>query len=479
MFRQILLAAAVSLAFRGTWATVHERDQGRRNTIERDIAIIGGGASGTYAAVRLREDYKKSVVVVEPKDHFGGHVNTYTVPETGTTLEYGVQSYMRYGQALEFFARFNVSVIPFSSRRLTGINVDITNGKLITGYAPPPAADTTAAFAVWLSLVDKYKPFLEPGLWDFYGPDEIPSELLIPLKDFVKLHNVEAALPRIMQISNIGVGGVADLLTFHVIMAFGPTISESVVNSTLVWPAVSNSLVYQRAYDLLKKDVLLNTLVIDAKREHNKVELTVQNTDGTKTTIKVKRLLISAPPSLANLQPFQLDGQELSVYNTWEPTWSFVGVAKIPCIPENYSVSYLPSSVVPNHHLAVRDYKYTLRFDSTGPPGLQLFRILFATNYTITNDEAKATVLDNIQNLVKSGTVNATNCPSEIKAFDDHNTIVWNNDVKLLREGFVQDLYALQGHRSTWYTGQLWCEHYSSNVWAFTETVIPRLLKGL
>ena len=37
-------------------------------TIVRDVAIIGGGASGAHAAVRLREDFDKSVVVVETKD---------------------------------------------------------------------------------------------------------------------------------------------------------------------------------------------------------------------------------------------------------------------------------------------------------------------------------------------------------------------------------------------------------------------------
>lgn len=35
------------------------------HTITKDVVIIGGGASGAYAAIRLKEDYKKSVVVVE------------------------------------------------------------------------------------------------------------------------------------------------------------------------------------------------------------------------------------------------------------------------------------------------------------------------------------------------------------------------------------------------------------------------------
>ena len=35
----------------------------------KDVAIIGGGSSGAYAAVRLRDDYCKDIVLVEMADH--------------------------------------------------------------------------------------------------------------------------------------------------------------------------------------------------------------------------------------------------------------------------------------------------------------------------------------------------------------------------------------------------------------------------
>ena len=34
-------------------------------TIYKDVVILGGGASGSHAAVRLREDYNKSIIIVE------------------------------------------------------------------------------------------------------------------------------------------------------------------------------------------------------------------------------------------------------------------------------------------------------------------------------------------------------------------------------------------------------------------------------
>jgi heterodisulfide reductase subunit A-like polyferredoxin len=42
-------------------------------TIIRDVCILGGGSTGTYAAVRLSQDLGKSVVVVEKTGRLGGH----------------------------------------------------------------------------------------------------------------------------------------------------------------------------------------------------------------------------------------------------------------------------------------------------------------------------------------------------------------------------------------------------------------------
>lgn len=35
------------------------------NTINVDVAIVGAGASGAYAAIRLKEDFGKTIAVIE------------------------------------------------------------------------------------------------------------------------------------------------------------------------------------------------------------------------------------------------------------------------------------------------------------------------------------------------------------------------------------------------------------------------------
>jgi heterodisulfide reductase subunit A-like polyferredoxin len=63
-----------------------------KDIITRDVAVIGGGSSGVYAAINLRAK-GKSVVVVEKEPALGGHTNSYTDPATNISVDYGVQAF--------------------------------------------------------------------------------------------------------------------------------------------------------------------------------------------------------------------------------------------------------------------------------------------------------------------------------------------------------------------------------------------------
>lgn len=60
------------------------------STISRDVCIVGGGSSGTHAAIRL-SDIGKSVLVVEQKGRLGGHTETYNDPMSGLKYDIGVE----------------------------------------------------------------------------------------------------------------------------------------------------------------------------------------------------------------------------------------------------------------------------------------------------------------------------------------------------------------------------------------------------
>ena len=72
--------------------------------ISRDVCIIGGGSSGTYAAIALR-DQQKSVAVIEVQSVLGGHTNTYTDPVFNTKVDYGVVIFDNTATVTEYFSR--------------------------------------------------------------------------------------------------------------------------------------------------------------------------------------------------------------------------------------------------------------------------------------------------------------------------------------------------------------------------------------
>ncbi|PVI02555.1 hypothetical protein DM02DRAFT_670413 [Periconia macrospinosa] len=461
-------------------ARIDERNFSPAQIIERDVVIIGGGASGTYAAVRLREDLNTSIVVIEPKNRLGGHVDTYKVPETNTTLEYGVQSYMQYGPSVGFFERFGVQLGSFSTRQLKVINVDVETGKALN-YTAPSAVATFDALKKWQQFVEKYNDLVEPGYWNFPEPGQIPQEFLLPFADFVKQNGIEAAVPRIAVISGVGVGSLSNIPTMHVVQAFGAPVTKAAVEAGFVQPLVSNSLLYQRAYNLLKDDVFLSSTIRETERGSSGIRLVIQSsTKEVETLIKAKQVLWTPFPSQDNLRAFDQDTTERQVFESWEPSWSYVGVAKIPCIPENSSITYLPQDVVPSNHIAIRDYPYSLSLGTTGPSGQDLFRVMLSANFSMTYAEAKAKVHASVQKLISAGTLNHTGpCKVDIKALSSHNGVSWPQEVEILESGFVQKLFSLQGRRHTWWTGRSWCGEYSSNVWTFTDTVLERLVRSL
>lgn len=176
-------------------------DFDRDDVITRDVCIIGGGSGGTYAATRLRQ-LGQSVIIVEKEPIMGGHTNTFTVPGSDLTIDYGVVVFHNTSIVRDYFAHYQVPLGPAGFAPPTSsFNIDFRTGQIVKGFVPP---DPSAALLAWVNQLSKY-PFLAVGI-DL--PDPVPTDLLLPFRDFVKKYDLANL---VQTISNLG-QGYADII---------------------------------------------------------------------------------------------------------------------------------------------------------------------------------------------------------------------------------------------------------------------------
>src|SRR5450432_843254 len=129
-FLSVSAAGVAATGMGAQRAFAEECRDDRREVIERDVCVIGGGSSGTYSAVSLK-DAGKSVVVVERKLRLGGHTETYVDPATGIPTDYGVVVFNDTPVVEAYFARLGVTPFAISPASFGGptVNFDLRTGK--------------------------------------------------------------------------------------------------------------------------------------------------------------------------------------------------------------------------------------------------------------------------------------------------------------------------------------------------------------
>jgi hypothetical protein len=320
-----------------------------------------------------------------------------------------------------------------------------------------------------------WNDILLPGYWDFPPGDQIPADLLLPFVDFVAKYGLEAMAPILLVVSGQDINSPNP--TIYVVKNFGTPVVEGFLNNTFFDPVpFNNSLLYGDAEKLLGDDVMLTSTIVEATRSDHHVSLVVENLQtGRKTLVFAKTLLVASQPSIDNLAVLGLDEQEKAVFSTWSYGTVYTAVLKTNLVPDNTSVAFVTPT---NSTAAQKPYGFGITWN--GAPSY--FWIIFFSEVEMSEDEVKEAIVSQTNTLYSGGEfppIGSSIPDSEVVAISNHSSVEWGQSVEQLEAGFIQELYALQGHRNTWYTGGLWCPDYSSNVWAFTDTVLPKLLKGL
>ncbi len=169
----LLLCCLAVLGVTGADGDNHDIPSLSSTAITSDYCIIGGGSSGTYAAIRLQQ-LGKTVTLIEKESRLGGHVNTYVDPVKGSSSDYGVITFDNISVVTNYFNYFDILIGSFNYGNTTTVYIDFANGSIVPDPALPQG-NTTAALLGYLDQWDKY-PYLSNG---FNLPSPVPEDFLI------------------------------------------------------------------------------------------------------------------------------------------------------------------------------------------------------------------------------------------------------------------------------------------------------------
>ncbi|KAK6206201.1 amine oxidase [Colletotrichum tabaci] len=423
------------------------------NVIERDIVILGGGASGSHIA--------------------GGHVSTYDDPETNKPYDVGVYSYTDYPGAREFVEGLGIPIQDPVRLPSSTIYANFDNGKPVN-YSAPTYNATQATLARYLTLCEKYEEYLLPSYAKFptSGVD-IPEDLTLRFADFVQKYQLENAVPRIFQVTGLGMGDLGEQTTLFVMQAFGAPITRSLLGliGSFVPVSLRNQDIYDAIAELLGDDVLHSSTAIRTTRTDEGVEVLVKGADNTHTLIRAKKLIISFAPTLANLQGIDLDDQETSVFEKWKWSTVHAGVVSHPSLRDGSTYT----NINPANWLYLPHTPFVDGFSSLGAGN---FRALVSAEGSLDICEAQKLVKKSFKQLSAAGTIaSLDNQRPNIKYWASHGEMHLHVDPSELKAGFIANLYALQGRRSTYFTGGAWTAQFSTILWHYNnQFVLPKLM---
>lgn len=440
------------------------------NTIERDVCIIGGGASGTYAAVRLLQN-GKSVALIEKEDRLGGHVNTYIDPTTGVSFDYGVEFWVNITVVLDYAKSLNIPLAILNGNK--GLDyANFANGSLVPSSVPNLISQGKALLA-YLKIFSQY-PYLTNG---YNLPDPIPADLLLPFGEFIQKHNITDIAITTFLVAQ----GAANLMaqpTLYIMKYFPPTSINGVLHGNFISTAnQDNQGLYNAALAYIGNgtNVFLSSKVTQIGRDDCGVKVVVSTPNGEKL-IKASKILISIPPKLEKLESIglDLDEQEHYLFDQFNNTYIWDFVIRNAGIPTSKGMIV---NVQPGALGLVASLPALIFIHPTSIPNL--YSGYYGSPHYLSEDQVKADTLATLSRIRAANGFPINGTP-EFVAINNHSPYYLTVPTEAIKNGFYRDVNALQGQRNTWWTGATFQTHDTSLIWNWTEhNLLPKILASL
>ncbi|KAK9329559.1 hypothetical protein V1520DRAFT_385657 [Lipomyces starkeyi] len=392
--------------------------------VRRDIAVIGGGSTGTYSAIRLRD--------------FGKIWHDLDLVKN-------------------YFARFNIPLVKADlSFSGTTRYVDYRTGKEVKGYSYMQI-NFTSALARYTTQLVKY-PYIDDG---FDLPDPVPADLLLPFGDFVKKYALDDFVGFLFRFAQ----GLGDLLyqpTLYVFKNFGSDVIRDLQVGFLTTQRHNNHELYENAQAELGADALLSSHIIAVDRSAEDYAYIVSDTPSGIKLIQAKKIVFTIPPKLHNLRGFDLDTTERCLFAQFGSSGYYTGLLRNTGIPVNVTVDNVGADTL--YNLPALPGIYGL--SQTGVPGL--ISVKYGSARGLPDDQVMADIISKVKLLYPVST-------PEFAVFSSHTPFELTVPASAISAGFYKKLYMLQGYRKTWYTGAAFHTHDSSLLWQFTEKLLPSI----
>jgi hypothetical protein len=425
--------------------------------IRRDVCVLGGGSSGTYTAVRLR-DLGASVAVVETQDRLGGHTETYHDPVTGGTIDIGVVVFHDIPVVRDYFGRFDVPLSPAAAFRADTQYLDLRTGRRVEGYTPP----APTSLPTYIGLLQQH-PYLLNG---FDLPEPVPADLLLPFGEFVTKYGLETLVPLVWQFGQ-GLGNLLSLPTLYVLLNFGLDVVNGIATGAfLATTSRNNSELYERATAYLGEDVLLCSRAVAVERRHDGVRVQVTTPAGLRT-ILCDKLVVTFPPLLPAFTGFDLDARERSLFSQFRAKAYWTAVARLTGLPEGVDISNTGADTV--HNLPVLPGIYGVGL--TGVPNL--YNVKYGSDQQLTAPQVRADIVAELRRIATAGTYPLV--LDRLDVLKSHSPFELHVGAPTIANGFYRRLYELQGRNRTYYNGAAFVSHDSGVIWRFTEGLLPSI----
>ncbi|KAL2211727.1 putative FAD dependent oxidoreductase [Sarocladium strictum] len=439
------------------------KSPGSYEVVKKDVLIVGGGASGAHAA--------------------GGHVDSYTDPDTGIPYNYGVQNFVETGNATGFVSRFGIETAPYRRVPTVPRYIDFSTEKEFN-YSDPTPEEQRAALERYLELCEKYEGLIYPGYWNFPPPENIPEDLIMSFGDFARKYSIEAAVPTIWRVGVMGSGDVTKEMTFYVMQSFGAVMTRAFTGRTTSWIVGSerNQILYDAIDEHLDGDVYKSSTIVDAVRDEDGILAVVKNhKTGKETQIVAKTLVVAIAPTPSNLAPFHLTAEEEEVFEKFNFINMYAGLVANEALPIGGSVTSVVPGVEnpePENWLAYPETPFTGRFDYFGAE--KVFRVIVPGDSTMNDQGARDLIQSDFERMIDAGVLPEPKSRQiEYVAWESHGAVHLRASRADILEGFIQKKYALMGTSSTWWTGGAFSMSFQTSLWEYNDIMLPKLVESL